>query len=378
MDNWSWLTFYTYVKVNNRKSEAVIEKFLPTLIREKGGDRLADAIKVHLQPADSIYFKQRFSEDGRIQKSKVVAQKIWTQKYLFWFAVIIVMSFILNFKLSKFLFLPCIISLALGVQILIQFAALSTDYTNRLSTLGFDPEVRVLEFDHPMLHENYALFKEAILKRKEITHVGGANHIMEGIFGTYRIFREDEIGDPDAGQRLNFYPVQYDFFDALSISFRSGSGFSEIDFSNDTLRKLIFNESAALALSSDGEIIGERFYIAGQGGIHGEVIGVVEDFYYDHPDKSIPPLVCFFRNNAFNYVAIKENDVEAIDVIDEEWQNFYPGITLDAMKLKERDDFILDEHKVVYEHSLYYLLPFSLVVLTQLLLTTIGLLNKKT
>lgn len=332
MQTWGWMTFYNYVLLGDRSQEAAIEKQLPALLRNAGGERVANAMKLKLQPADSIYYESRFSEDGRVGLPGEIREWEW-QMWSF-LAVALVLIAALFTRVNNNVW-RTVILLAIVFYAYRYYQARSEE-ADKLKHLGFDTDVTIVEFDHEALKAKYDSFKSRV---SQFTVVGAGNHIMEGVSGRYQIFEEGS----DKGQLMNFYPTHYDFFNAFSIPFIKRSDFAAAKTEPDTLWKFIVNEQAAELLASGQDVVGKHFFVAGQGGLHGQVVGVVKDFHFDKLEKPIGPLVLFFRPNATNFVVVK-NPSEGLHKV---WDDVFPDIELKSQQLTSRKDFVLrNEHAV--------------------------------
>ncbi len=379
LDNWGWITFYTYVKLDSQKSREKIDSVLEKVLATQGNERVAAAFDMRLQSALEIYQEGRFSEDGAVIFQGVfdLAKKHQRQNLVF-FIVALLTLFIVHLKGFYFRYAVLLGAIALFGLSLKQYFDASHNYQTEVSVLGFDTENFIIEFDHDQLQAGYASFKEELLRTSVIENLGGSNHIMEGIFGTYRIFEVENGKQSITGQNMKFYPVHDDFFETMSIPFVAGMDFRETELSVDSLRPLILNESAARLLGKNRDPLGKHFFIAGQGGIYGRVVGIVPDFKFDKYDVPVEPLVCFFRDNAFNFVAFKPGkgeELQAYKRIKSAWEKHYPSTELDIRIHNDRDDYILREQKIKLQESQKHVLATGILLL--LVLSSLMLHPKK-
>lgn len=357
MNNWGWLTFYTYVSLNEGADPDSIGDALPSFLAENAGPRIASAVSLSLQKAEDVYNTNRFSEDG---KTRPLLMEQVLRKQLVNYGILVLVSLTLAFRTCSIKGVRLAGSILLIVPVSIalwEFSNHDSKYLKDLEQLGFDPDNFIIEMDHPDLREKYISFRSDLMDSPEIESVGGANHIMEGIFGTYRIFPERSDPSIHDGKRMNFYPVHHDFFSAMGINQPIGEKF--VHSRSDTLWKLVLNQSATIKLGVEGDALGKKFFISGQGGMHGVVTGVVEDFRFDKMSRDPEPLVCFFRENAFNFCVIKPRKGQsrpALEKVNSAWTKNYGGGELNIQKHSDREDFMLGENRMARKQLLSHLI----------------------
>ena len=368
LQSWGWMTFYNYVRLHEASQENEVELRLPKILRSAGGERVATALKLHLQPIDSIYIGKRFSEDGKNQvMGKIGELKANVYSYLF---LSMVFALFLYLQWHKIYF-----HWAIGVFVIIGFFSFhvhrtlkaNNHYVTLLGQLGFNADISVIEFDHLRLKEKFDSLKSDLLRSEKIVSVGAGNHLMEGVSGRYLIYADSVSPNSGKGLQANFYPTHNNFFSTLNIKFTDGDDFSKSNLMADTLWKLIVNQRAADMLAKGASIIGERYFIAGQGGMHGEVVGVVNDFHYQPLTREIEPLICFFRPNATNYLIINGNQDSRL-AIEREWFKYFPTTQMQIDKLSERKGFILRSEKYILDSRKEHLLIATLLMIPFILL----------
>ncbi len=374
LDNWGWLTFYTYLKLDPDQKEN-IEGQLEELLATRGSRRIADAIDIQLQHAADIYNEGLYFEDGNVIAHTLVSEKKH-QVIAYVMLILLAGLSLIKWRNQYMVMALLIIIFGLGIKSVLGYWKAKTSYHNYRESLGFETENYILEFDHPILQSNYLRFRSELLAHPSIDVVGGGNHIMEGMYGSYSIYPLEDGKRAEQGKRVNFYPVHYQFFQSMDIPFFHGSEFTERSNGIDTLRGLILNESAAKLLCKDGDFVGQQFFIAGQGGINGIVKGVVKDFMFSN--EKAGPLVSFFRDDAFDFVVIKPSEpiIDVEGVIGEVWNKYYEGLTPDIQRHSDRKDFMgFSEKQAVAAHL--ETMWVTLMVAFILLLSNISKINLK-
>jgi putative ABC transport system permease protein len=120
---------------------------------------------------------------------------------------------------------------------------------------------------------------------------------------------------------MDLYSVDYAFLKQFEIPLSVGRNFSA-EFRTDTAQAMILNEVAVkkLGYNTNQEIIGKRFYHAGQ---EGKVIGVVKNFHDQSPKDEIQPLAIKLLSNQGTFISLNvtTKDLSAtIASVKDEWE----------------------------------------------------------
>ncbi len=204
--------------------------------------------------------------------------------------------------------------------------------------LGFNKEnVLVVPLNEPEQRHLYQTFETMLEQQPDITGVAAARLGLEGLHGSYQfVERGTNVGE---APRMSIYPVNLDFIDLLGIKHLDGRKFNQVS-TQDTLHKFIMNESAVALMGWNHEqALGKRGMLTGQGGIHGEIVGVVSDFHFEPLQNEIEPLIMWFRENAAHYVYIKTSsgNIEAqIQSIEEVFTTVFPEYIFEYEFLDDR------------------------------------------
>ncbi len=204
--------------------------------------------------------------------------------------------------------------------------------------LGFEKEnILVVPLNEPAQRDRYVTFETLLEQLPGVTGVAAARLGLEGLHGSYQFVERGT--NPGEAPRMSIYPVNLDFIDLLNITHMEGRKFIEVS-REDTLHKFIMNESAVALMGWDhAEAVGKKGMLTGQGGIHGEIIGVVSDFHFEPLQNEIEPLVLWFRENAANYVYIKTNGEDfqnQIQAIQETFATVFPEYIFEFESLDSR------------------------------------------
>jgi putative ABC transport system permease protein len=105
------------------------------------------------------------------------------------------------------------------------------------------------------------------------------------------------------GANLNFYIIDFDYFQHYGIRMMAGRGFSR-EFSTDSTKSLILNEAAARSLGygDPAKAVGRKFNMWGT---DGTIIGIAKDFHYRSLEEAIQPLAFrIFNPGFYNVISV--------------------------------------------------------------------------
>ncbi len=168
--------------------------------------------------------------------------------------------------------------------------------------LGFKSEsVVVVPFKNYRLIRNFEAIRNELKKIPAVKSVSAASNLPGKQFNQNSIYRpSDPLNSISASEAA----VDYDFFEALDITFQEGRGFSK-DYPSDSL-SFIINQTAVNNLHLE-EPLGKEIvwdWDDGQPPMKGTIIGVVKDFNYNSLHQPIRPLL-FYLSPRYNDVVIK-------------------------------------------------------------------------
>lgn len=127
---------------------------------------------------------------------------------------------------------------------------------------------------------------------------------------------------------LNCCWVHYDFFDVFNMSLVAGRKLSR-DFPGDRQTAVILNEKAITLLGFENpeKAINQILYLGEKES--GTIIGVVKNYHQESLKKAIEPVMFRFPSHfGFSYLSVKlntENYTEAVKLIKEKWDEYFPG-----------------------------------------------------
>ncbi len=219
--------------------------------------------------------------------------------------------------------------------------------------LGFEREnILVVSMLGEEAMQNFNSFKSEIIRTGNALQVGSARLGLEGRHGSYNLI---PLGtSEEESYRMAIYPVGNEFLETLQIKIISGNTFQERP-ATDTTFQYIINQSAAKLLNWE-EPVGRKVMLNGQGGMYGEIVGVVEDFNYRDLSYKLEPMVLFYRASAtqFAYVRMPAGDHRAtIENLSEIWNRTNPASPFVYEYLDTRLAGNYSQHKQVLHISDY-------------------------
>jgi putative ABC transport system permease protein len=167
-------------------------------------------------------------------------------------------------------------------------------------------------------------FLTALQQSSGVTEVSGT-HSVPGYTHGKLMFN---VGDTSKNglQSIAYYAVDKNFFKTLGIKLLDGK-FFENGMEEDSIRKYIVNETAARYYNFK-DPVGEKLDAAIFEEQKGEVIGVVNDFYFYSLHKGIEPLVFMLWPQNIRYILVRINPVqkeEAMAGIQSVWNKYNQG-----------------------------------------------------
>jgi hypothetical protein len=147
--------------------------------------------------------------------------------------------------------------------------------------------------------------------------------------------------DPDQNPLMGINGVDYDYTETMEIEMVLGRPFSKDyagDMLVDTTGNFLINEVAAGEIGID-DPIGLRF---NYGGITGNIVGVMKNFYFKPASEVIEPMVFLCTpTDWLNEIIVRYTpgrQDEAIEQLNETWQEIIPEYPLDYTFLSDEVD----------------------------------------
>jgi len=203
--------------------------------------------------------------------------------------------------------------------------------------LGFDKEnVMVINTPDDTTFDTRANdFTMALRQIPGVTGVSATHSVPGYTHGKLMFY----VGDTNKNglQSIAFYAVDKDFFKVLDIRLLDGRFFDE-GMEKDSVRKYIINETAARDYNMKVPV-GEKLDAALFGKQNGEVIGVVNDFYFYSLHSGIEPLVFMLWPKNSRYILVKmkpDQEDTAIAYIQSTWRKFNSGHFMHFTFLKDK------------------------------------------
>ncbi len=138
-----------------------------------------------------------------------------------------------------------------------------------------------------------------------------------------------QIANPEGkmqGANLNFYVIDFDYFQHYGIRMAAGRGFSH-EFSTDSSHALILNEAAARSLGYGDPVkaVGKKFTMWGK---DGTIIGIAKDFHYRSLQEAIQPLAFrIFDPRFYGVISVKiagSHIPQTLAVLSDRWKQLAP------------------------------------------------------
>jgi len=187
----------------------------------------------------------------------------------------------------------------------------------------------------------------------EIKNVSATHNVPGYTYGKLMFY----IGDTNENslKTISYYAVDRDFFKVLNLKLVDGS-FFEKGMEDDSIRKYLINESAARHFKMK-EPVGKALDAAIFDEQKGEIIGVVNDFYFYSLHASPEPLVFVLwpENSRYFMVKIDPNQkAAAIANIKSTWNKFNPGRFMHYTFLNEKLDSLYADDKKMLSLFIYF------------------------
>ncbi len=216
--------------------------------------------------------------------------------------------------------------------------------------LGFSP--RDIVYFWPSygstMNEKYLPLKTEILAYPSVRDVTGSSSNTPGTYpGFERVVKVD--GNPDKTANLFASAVDANFFAFFGISLKEGRSFEDGDSVNPG-GALVVNKAAA-ELLGEGSPLGRRLDEEMMG-IHGNVVGVVEDFHNVSLYEDIKPAVYYFdpgeTTGLFVLVEGRERQA-AIDAVRRTYSSFFPEFPVYFTFLEDQIDGHYSEERRAFQ-----------------------------
>jgi putative ABC transport system permease protein len=185
--------------------------------------------------------------------------------------------------------------------------------------LGFDKEqLLTMELTSGDFSEHYESFMAELRTCPDIINAAGGFDLPPDDGCT--VGKVPLFDNPDQQIEVEYYSVDFNFFETFKIELQKGRFFSR-DFSDNTGNTVILNQSAVEKLHIDNPI--------GKTIEDSQIIGVIKDFHFHSMYRKIKPMV--FRYcplSHLGYVGIRmspHNVPESIKFIEQTWNKFNIG-----------------------------------------------------
>jgi putative ABC transport system permease protein len=153
---------------------------------------------------------------------------------------------------------------------------------------------------------------------------------INGVSGSQNTLRlDDSLGTPIT---CRVGVVDYNFFNMMDVPIVLGRNFDK-KFSTDECCAVILNQSAVDYFGWDNPLEHSFQAFWNDTTLPRKVIGVIRDYHYYNLHSKIEPAAYVFHPEQFNALLIRvdaRKRTEALDFIEEKWQEIIPGIPFNA------------------------------------------------
>jgi predicted permease len=148
--------------------------------------------------------------------------------------------------------------------------------------------------------------------------------------------------DPDQDVLVSFTGVHHNFIETMGITLRGGRDFTDAYpsdmYNSDTLANWIINTTLADIIDKE-EIVGMDLTFMG---IHGQVVGVMEDYHFKPLGDEIEPMaLCPLPVEMLMHMVVRlapEQPQEALSFMQEKWEEILPQYPFDYTYVEEAID----------------------------------------
>lgn len=227
-----------------------------------------------------------------------------------------------NAGLRKFL---VVLQFSISI-ILIASTIIVTNQVNFMKNkhLGFEKEqVLVITMRTTNPPERFEPFRNEMLMHSNVLKASFSSGVP-GRTGELRLFL------PEGNERsdthvMNLVRVDHDYLSTYKMQLSHGRDFS-LDFTTDSTKAFIINETAAQKLGWAETAVGKEFEFLNAR--KGNIIGVIKDYHYRPVAEKIEPVVFMVAGRPGFLLSLKinaDNVSETIDYIKQKWSAFEPG-----------------------------------------------------
>jgi predicted permease len=191
------------------------------------------------------------------------------------------------------------------------------------------------------LNQEYETLKQSFMEHPGVLNATASQQAPYRI-GSNSSGIDWEGKDPELDVLVSFTGVHYNFIETMGITLRGGRDFSP-DFpsdmyNDDTLANWIINSTLADIIGKE-EIVGMNLTFMG---IHGQVVGVMEDYHFKPLGDEIEPMALapVPAEMLMNMVVrlAPERPREALAFMQEKWEDMLPQYPFDYTYVEENID----------------------------------------
>ena len=244
-----------------------------------------------------------------------------------------------GFKSGTFRKVLVVIQFTLSIVLIIFAVTVTRQFDHLVKVdLGYDRnEIVVVEL-HNKTVDKIDIFKNKMLNDPDVVSVGKTQYppVDWGSGPGSKVIPEG-LGE-EAAVRIKMYPSNEDLIKTLGINILKGRNFSK-DYNDDN--NCIISEASARLLPWD-DPIGKQI---SSDGWTATIIGVVNNFHFDHVFRELVPTMFYFNENNCSYLLIKtltRKTDSVIQNVKETWSKISTEFPIETWTLEE---FFIDNFK---------------------------------
>jgi len=197
--------------------------------------------------------------------------------------------------------------------------------------------------------------------------------LIEGVSASYSrpYFMNASVGgadwegkDPEQQVQIGNNWVDFDYTQTMDIRIKYGRPYSKdypADMTNDSTAAFLVNEEVARLMGVENPV-GMRFDI----GVHGTIIGVMENFYFKPASEVIEPMALQCTPpSTLNFIVVRLNEKgreDAIKALEEIWASVIPAYPLDYSFMADMVDDLYSAETTMSDLFKYFTLLAVLLV----------------
>jgi putative ABC transport system permease protein len=214
------------------------------------------------------------------------------------------------------------------------------------SELGYQKDQMMILSKSDQISAQYELFKNELMNISGVASVGGSSRVPSGQLLDSQGAQAEVNGEllPTEIVVKNIY-IDEDFISTYGIDLISGRNISP-EFGADS-SSFILNQKAVdiIGWANAQEALGKKIVYGGQ---QGQVVGVINDIYFESLQSEVVPMIFINNSDNVNYLSIQiegSNLRQTAEQVEELYARFSPDMPISYQFLDERFDQLYHAEK---------------------------------